>query len=180
MQKHINGYALALLELAKEENKLRKYKEQIIKVYKNLQENPKYIEILGSPVLEVKTKVELVKKAFDKKIEKHILNYMLILVERGLVNIIIPSLIKCKMYINESLNVHEGTIYSVDQLTSTQISKIEATTSKKLGLKVNLCNKLDAELISGIRVVVQDKVLDNSIDTQLKILKQELLEGRVK
>ncbi len=180
MEQHINGYALAILELATESKELKTYKNEVNEIYYLLKSNPKYVDIIDSHILDKETKLKLINKAFDKKIKTSLLNFMLILVERGHARAIVPALRKSKTYINDSLNIHEGIVYSIEKLTPATIKKIEKTTSDKLGFKVNLFNRIDTELISGIRVVVRGKVIDNSIDSQLENMKQELLERQVK
>ncbi len=179
MQKYINGYSLALLDIAKEEKKLSEYKKQAIIIVKVLNENPIYIGILGSYNIETKDKLDLAKKAFEGKLEKSLENFILLLVEKKKVTYIVPSLKKMISYINKINNVHEGIVYSVTKLTKKQLTDIEKSTSTSLGFKVNLINKIDSELISGIKVIVGDQVLDNSIATKLKVLRQQLLEGQV-
>ncbi len=179
MQLHINGYSLALLDIAQEEKKLDNYKEQAMIIVEVLTKNPTYINILGSYAIDTKEKLALVEKTFANKIEECLKNFIFLLVEKKRAKYLIPSLKRLISLINEEKDIHEGIAYSVSKLTAKQLKDIEATTSKTLGLKVTLVNKLDSELISGIKVVVGDQVIDNSIATKIQNLRQQLLEGQV-
>ncbi|CAM9121635.1 F0F1 ATP synthase subunit delta [Mycoplasma todarodis] len=179
MQLHINGYSLALLDIAQEEKKLDNYKEQAMIIVEVLTKNPTYINILGSYAIETQEKLALVEKTFANKIEECLKNFILLLVEKKRVKYLIPALKRLISLINEEKDIHEGIAYSVKKLTAKQLKDIEATTSKTLGLKVTLVNKLDSELISGVKVVVGDQVIDNSIATKIQNLRQQLLEGQV-
>ncbi|NQZ28921.1 MAG: F0F1 ATP synthase subunit delta [Mycoplasmatales bacterium] len=180
MQLHINGYSLALLDIAQEEKKLDNYKEQAMIIVEVLTNNPTYIDILGSYAIEPQERLALVEKTFSNKIEECLKNFILLLVEKKRVKYLVPALKRFVSLINNEKDIHEGIAYSVSKLTAKQLKDIETTTSKTLGLNVTLVNKLDSGLISGIKVVVGDQVIDNSIATKIQNLRQQLLEGQVK
>ncbi|TCG10354.1 ATP synthase F1 subunit delta [Mycoplasma todarodis] len=166
MQLHVNGYSLALLDIAQEEKKLDNYKEQAMVIVEVFTKNPTYINILGSYAIDTQERLALVEKAFSNKLEQCLKNFISLLVEKKRVEYIVPSLKRLISLINEEKNIHEGIAYSVSKLTAKQLKDI-------------LVNKLDSELISGVKVVVGDQVIDNSIATKLQNLRQQLLEGQV-
>ena len=77
---------------------------------------------------------------------------------------------------NEAKNVSEGIVYSVNELSAEQKDAIEAAVGKKLGVTLDLTNRLDANLISGVKVVVGDNVIDGSLQHRITSLKSELLK----
>ena len=176
MAAYINGYALALLSLSKEEKKLKAYKEQSLALIEAFELNEDYIGVLNTKSIPVETRRDLAKKAFGKKISKNILNFMFLLIERSKVNLAIPVLKKLVKLINEDMNIDEGTVYSVIPLSKLEVTKIEKKTSTILGKKVVLINKIDKELISGIKVIVQDEVIEDSVISRFEQLRQTLLE----
>ena len=46
---------------------------------------------------------------------------------------------------------------------------------KKLNLKILLKNEIDESLLGGVKVVVENHVMDGSIKNRMDLLKQELL-----
>ena len=78
---------------------------------------------------------------------------------------------------NESLNVKDGIVYSVNPLDQNQMLKIENAISVKLNCKVELVNVIDEKLIGGVKVQVEDKIFDGSIKNRLENLKNTLISG---
>ncbi|MCP4336696.1 MAG: F0F1 ATP synthase subunit delta [Mycoplasma sp.] len=177
MEHKIIGYSLALLELSQEEKKLKEYKEQIDIICNLFKENEEYINIIDSHNLETKTKQNLVKKLFSEKVEESLINFILILIAKKEVKIMMSTFKKTINLINDLIGINEGVVYSSEKLTPELISQIEKTTSNKLGVEVKLWNKVDVKLISGIRVVVNGEVIDNSLQSQLDLLEKELKSG---
>ena len=70
-----------------------------------------------------------------------------------------------------------GTVYSVRKLDKKTITEVEKAIESQLARKVKLENKLDEELLGGIKVVVNNNVWDGSYKTKLKDLKKDLLNN---
>lgn len=177
MSDYINGYALALFNLAKEEKKLIKYKNQAIEIIEALEANPKAIHVFNSKVTDIEERKALVKKAFGK-LDKTLINFLYVLTERSKFNLTVSILRKLIKLINENKNINEGVVYSINKLSPKQIKDIEVKTSKMLGAKVVLTNKLDANLIGGIKVEVNNEIIEDTVVSRLEQIKQQLLNER--
>ena len=175
MLAHINGYALALFSIAQEEKKLKQYKEDALAVIEAVESNVEIIHLMDSKSLPVDTRQELIKKAF-KSVNKNMTNFLFILVERSKFNIVIQVLKKFIKLTNNILNIKEGIVYSVDKLSAKELKDVQAKTSKMLGYKVTLMNKLDAELVSGVKIIVGDEIIEDTVISRLEQIKYELLK----
>ena len=65
-------------------------------------------------------------------------------------------------------------MYTAYDLTKDQVKLVEQSISKKLGNEVHLRVVKEPDLIAGIKVVVNDKIFDNSIMYKLTELKNTL------
>ena len=175
MQEQIQGYTLAILDIAKEEKKLKQYNEHAQAVLFAISENPQYLDILKSHSLDSAIKHDMVAKAF-KSINVNLLNFIKLLIDKSRTSLLVPVLRKLRSMINEILSIHEGIVYSVEKLTPVEIKKVEATASKKLGYKLTLVNLIDKDLLAGIKVTVGDMVIQNDAADKLSELKTMLLE----
>ena len=75
---------------------------------------------------------------------------------------------------DESHGFSRGTIYSVAPLTDAQLASIEEQTGKLLKKQVKLENLIDATIIGGIKVYVEGKMIDASIQKRLISLAETL------
>ncbi len=175
MSEHINGYALALFSIAQEEKKLKQYKEKSLATIEAIEENSRIIHLLDSKSIDIEERKVIVKKAF-KSTNKNMINLLFILVERSKFHMAMPILKKFVKLTNKILNIKEGTAYSVKPLEPKELKEIETRTSKILGYKVVLINKLDAELLSGIKIIVGDEIIEDTVLSRLEQIKYELLK----
>jgi F-type H+-transporting ATPase subunit delta len=163
MNVHINGYALALFSIAKENKKLDDYKKKSLLLIEIINQNDN-------------KKVKLIKEAFSKNLNKEFQNFLFILIKRHKFRIINTILNKLIKFINEEKKIIEGIIYTSNKLSLEEIKKIENKISKILNKKVSLKNKLDSKIISGIKIQVGNKIIEDTISSRFKLLKKELLE----
>jgi F-type H+-transporting ATPase subunit delta len=176
MNVHINGYALALFSIAKENKKLDDYKKKSLLLIEIINQNDDYIKIMDSKNIDFNKKVKLIKEAFSKNLNKEFQNFLFILIKRHKFRIINTILNKLIKFINEEKKIIEGIIYTSNKLSLEEIKKIENKISKILNKKVSLKNKLDSKIISGIKIQVGNKIIEDTISSRFKLLKKELLE----
>lgn len=174
MKQQINGYALALFTLAKEDKKIKKSKNDANLIIDLLSKNSKYINLLTTKRINYNKKYEMIDIAF-KGILNHIKNFIKILSKEGKASIILPILKKLIKHIDEMEGIKNGIIYSKIPLTKVQINKIEKNTIEKLKIKVKLVNKIDSKIIAGVKVVIDDEIIEDTIKSRLKKIKQKLL-----
>jgi F0F1-type ATP synthase, delta subunit (mitochondrial oligomycin sensitivity protein) len=69
-----------------------------------------------------------------------------------------------------------GIVYSVYSLDEKLLQELEQVLSERFQTLVSLENKIDTSLIQGIKVEIDNFVIDDSIKVKLASLKEELLK----
>ena len=174
LQDLINGYSLALYSLAIENKKIEEYKKQASEIIEALKGNEEYLQIISSKRISTEQKEKLISSSL-KGINKDLKHFVLLVAHSSKALIIPKVLEKMIKLINEKLGVKEGVVYSPEKLSAAQIKSVEKSIKGKLGFIPTLTYKLDKELISGIKVVIGDIVIEDSIHSRLDQIRQELL-----
>ena len=63
----------------------------------------------------------------------------------------------------------------MEKLTPVKLKKIEEKISQELNKKITLKNLIDKELIGGFKVVVGSIVIEDSVKSELKAIKNSLI-----
>lgn len=169
-------YANALFSIALEENKIDDYRNEIKMLRKIISENGDLLHLFSSYFIEEKEKNEIIDQTF-KSLNQNTINFMKVIVHNRRANEMIKIFDEFIKDCNESLNVKDGIVYSVNPLDQNQMLKIENAISSKLDCKVELVNIIDEKLIGGVKVQVEDKIFDGSIKNRLENLKNTLISG---
>lgn len=171
----IRGYSLALLEISKEEKKVKTFYNQIKIVFQTLEENPKIIDVLDSLSIDQKDKDKIIDKAY-KGLEPNLINTFKLLSSKNQFKHCESILKKLKDYLQDELKIKEGIVYSVSKLNPSLIKKLETKVSNQLNSKITLTNHIDRSLIGGFKVVIDDIIIEDSIKSYLETMKQNLID----
>lgn len=170
-------YALALFEIAKEEDKVVFYKEELNSFVSLLDKD--VLSFLGHFSIPVNAKKDFLEKAFKGKMNQTIYNFICLLLDKNRFNNINSIVKEFNESCNQYLGIEEGIIYTAVKLSIEDVEKISQKVSKIIGKKTILKQKLDESLVGGFKVAVADKVIDNSLKNKLESLKSELLKEEV-
>lgn len=168
-------YAESLFDLAKEENKVTQYLDDIKLVGEVLGSDPQIVQFFNHVLIENEKKIQLLDQSFKGNVDQYVLNFLKLLVQSRRIRYIDDIV---KSYINLSnqyLGIEEGTIYTPYKLTDQQIQDIEKAISQRENKKVTLKVSIDPSLLGGIKVQISNRIYDGTIKNKVEMLKKELL-----
>ena len=116
------------------------------------------------------------KLAFDLTPEHKRLmhNFFRLLVDRGRVGVVAAILRAYNTLADERSGRLRGTVVSAYKLSDAQLKKLAQAMGKLLERDVVLAEKVDTDLIGGLRVEVAGRTFDGSIRAQLQQLREHL------
>ena len=168
-------YAEALFELACEKNTIDLWQEQMDVVGDAIRSNPRLLEILKHSKIDSKDKKDILEKCFSS-LDRPVFNFLRLLVDKGRFNHILDITTCFHRFCNESKNIVEGIVYSPYTLSKEEVNMIEKAVGSKMSRTVELQQKLDEDLILGIKVVIDGKVFDGSMKNRVENLRTSLLK----
>ena len=142
-------YAESLFDLAKEENKVTQYLDDIKLVGEVLDSDPQIVQFFNHVLIENDKKIQLLDQSFKGNVDQYVLNFLKLLVQSRRIRYIddiVKSYIKLS---NQYLGIEEGMIYTPYELTDQQIQDIEKAISQKENKKVTLKVSIDPSLLGG-------------------------------
>ena len=171
----VDRYAESLFDLAKEENKVTQYLDDIKLVGEVLDSDPQIVQFFNHVLIENDKKIQLLDQSFKGNVDQYVLNFLKLLVQSRRIRYIddiVKSYIKLS---NQYLGIEEGMIYTPYELTDQQIQDIEKAISQKENKKVTLKVSIDPSLLGGIKVQIANRIYDGTIKNKVEMLKKELL-----
>ena len=168
-------YAKSLLDLSIENNSVEKVNNDMVMLSEVCEDSKDFINLLNNPIIHASKKEEVFKALFSGKMESVSLDFLTLITKNSRANII-PAI--ANSFISQ-YKAHKGIVDVV--LTSAEpledatkakiIEKIKSTVKGEIVLE----EKIDASLIGGFIVQIEDKQIDSSVASQLTNLKNILL-----
>lgn len=169
-------YAKAFFSTAKEKNLLAKLKPDIESVWSICNKSADFILLLESPVVKTSKKTELIKLIFSGKVNELTLKFLLLIADNKRENHI-PDI--CRNFLEltrKHQNIKSAILTSASEVSAATTNKIEMLLGKELNATIELTTHVNPDIIGGMVLRLDDIQYDASVATQLKKIKQSLLE----
>lgn len=169
------NYSEALFELAKEEKKLDRFKEDLITMADVLNSSDELKEVLKHPKIEKSDKKDILAQIF-KDVDPYVLNFAKLLIDK---NRFMHFHEICKCYYeayNDFNNIEVAYVQSATALDDKQIKAIKEMLEKKTSKTVEIKTKVNEDLLAGVRIKIKDEILDNSAATRLEKMKDKVVK----
>lgn len=180
-QDHVaKRYAIAVFELAKENNTIEQTTEELQVVKKVVEDTNVFETFFKHPKVSADQKKELVKASFHGKISDMLLNTLFLLIDKKREGILFKMVEEFMKLTNEVAGIAEAKVYTSKPLTDVEKIAFEATFSKVSGKeKLTINNIVDPELIGGFKVRIGDRIYDGSVLSQLRRIERRMISGNV-
>ena len=169
-------YAEALFELAVQAGLTKETSEGVETVISALLQTPAYRALLASPAIPKEERLNALDSTFRGKIPDILLAILRMMVSRGHVSALNGMARDydelARGYRGESIAV----VTSAVELKEAETVALRAKLEKKLNRKVILQCRVNPELIGGIRVEVDGRIIDGSIRNKLEEIKEVMNE----
>lgn len=171
-------YARALLDLSVEQGTLDVHMKQAAFLLDALKEQSG-AEYLRHPHLSYTAKKELMQSLFKERVSEDLMEFLYLALAKKQEDVIVPALSAFLELGNRYLGKTGATVVSALPLTDEQIARLRALLKKKLGQDVELTLQVEPSIIGGFYIHVEDRLIDRSLRTQLKNLRESMERGGV-
>lgn len=164
-------YAEALAEIREGETII----DDLNLVRDSLNDSVELTRFLANPEHSVTVKKEAVIKIFKDKVQKEVLNTLLVLLDKRRIELAPLLAANYKEIYFQRANIELTKISSAAALNDAELNEIKAQLESSLKKKIEIHTEVDESLIAGVRIQMSNKVIDSSLKAKLKNLKALLL-----
>lgn len=168
-------YGDALFELALEENKLDAFLNEAKDMRDILSANEDLLKLLNHPKIVREEKIQIIENIFKGNCSDEMMGFLDIVVRKGRYNELLPMLEHFIARAKKEKGI--GVVYVTSAVLLTAIHK-QAITEKLLSLtsykKFEFHYEVRPEIIGGLIIRVDDRVVDSSIKTRLANMNRSL------
>lgn len=169
------NYAAALFETAEKQNATNSVLNDIDLISKTLFENSNLNDFLKNPIIDLKDKKSAIEEIFNEKILKISKNFLLLLADNSRFDIFFDIEKEYKNLIDKSNNKVVVKAVSAIPVKDYLKYKLQSKLEFLLSKKVEIQYEINPEIIGGLIIETEGKVIDNSVQTQLNKIKKQLI-----
>ena len=174
MNRVAKRYAKALFGLAEERKILDELEKDLEQMAEVLSGSPDLAAMLQNPLISEQDKFGVLNEVFSRGMQQTTIHFLHLLADKKRLAIL-PDAIEAFHYMMlQHQNTVEAELISAVQLSENQVNEIRKNMEDLTGKTLRLEKKIDADIIGGFVVRVEDLIIDNSIRNQLEKLRETL------
>jgi F-type H+-transporting ATPase subunit delta len=171
-------YAKALLSLGKEDGKFQQYGQELGDFSSFFQQTPDFREAISNPVFTLEDRRKVLSAVLARShYSQTVKNFLHLLLEKKRIGAVPAIDAHYNKLTDEVANIARAEVITPMPLNENARERLERALEGLTSRKVKMEAREDKALIGGIVVKIGDLVLDGSIKTQLKGLKESLKRG---
>ncbi len=163
-----NEYAVALFSLAMENGLVDEFKQELGEIKDLIDDD--YILVLSSPALSLSVRLGMIDEAFGT-MHEYVVSFMKLLCENGQISVLTETINEFFLLCRELENRAVARIYYVKEPSEAQKARLEDKLSKMTGKKIDALYIEDSTLIGGIKIELDDRIIDGSLSARLSNIK---------
>ncbi|MDD3223426.1 MAG: F0F1 ATP synthase subunit delta [Clostridium sp.] len=168
-------YAVALYEVAADKNEVDEYIDNLKQIEKLIKGNSDLDEIINHPKVSTSKKQEIFKGIFEGKIEKEMLSFLLLLIEKDRISELSDIVLQMEIVRHEKNNEVIAVVKTVVSLDESERTSLINKLKEKYDKKIILKETIDKNILGGVYVRVGDDVIDGTIKYKLDEMKKLML-----
>lgn len=166
-------YAKAIFELAKDKKILDKIKSDF-DLIKQVIAIKEFKQVLISPIVPTSQKKSVLLEIFKNKIQEYSLDFLLIVVENKREPFLEMMINDFNELYKKALGITEVDLTTAIEIDSNIKQEFINFLNKNLKTKIDLHHKVDSSILGGFILRIENKLLDLSVSSRLKLIKKEL------
>lgn len=172
MNEVITEYGRGLFSLAYEEGLEKEILSEIRIISPMMTDE--YVHLLIDPEISKAERIALVEDAFGGRTHEYLTNFVKLMTERGIASEIQGCFREFERLYYETSGIVLVKAESTVELTDAQKEKLVEKLEKYLASKVEITYSLNPALIGGMRLSYNNKLIDDSISSKLKVISDRL------
>jgi len=172
-------YAQALFGAAKEKGLIDKAYEQFNDLKAFLASDSTLLTFLKAPEVLEEHKEALVRNVFRERIERLFVEFLIVLVEKHRIAFLLEVIDEFTLLVEAEKGIGRATVITATPLNETEKSDLITKLTAKTGLKIELEEKVDPDILGGMIVILHNEIIDGSVRRGLDLLEAQLIKVKV-
>lgn len=174
------AYARSMLELATERKQADEIGLEMSGLKDVLSQNPAFSAFLSDPGIGATERTATLDKLFRGRVSQLVLNFLGVLNNKGRLKLLGPIAQAYNDLLEEQKGNVEVDVTVAHKLTPDQLEQVRRRVSESLGKNALVHQHVDPEIIGGLVLRVEDRLIDASVKYQLVAMRERMLGARRK
>lgn len=170
-------YAQSLFDLASERNAIDKILEDAQGILDTIKANRALDNMLKSPIVHTDTKMKVLDKLFGKNIDELTKSFIKIVLRKKREMILRDIFEAFRQMVLAQKGILTATVYTAVPVSNKITNDIKSFLEAETKRQVELNTEVKEDIMGGLVIRYEDKLIDASVSSQLKALRNHLINN---
>ncbi|HHV55607.1 MAG TPA: ATP synthase F1 subunit delta [Firmicutes bacterium] len=171
-------YARALVEAARARGLLDRIEEDL-SLFRDTLDLPEWSLFLTNPAVPLDQRYQTLERVFAPYLDPLTLSFLRVLLQHGRVRLLPEIADLYRQLARAARQEVEAALYSARPLGADELDLVRGRLEMFTGRRVRLRPVVDASLLGGIRVQIEDLIIDGSLRARLRQLEERMLQAGI-
>ena len=167
-------YGTALFDLAKEEDMLQTYMDEVNCLRSAIGEQPQLLALLDCRSVSQKERLDIIANCFRDAVQPYLLNYLKILCEKGMIRQLPDCFRQFEILYLDAMGIVEAKATTAAPMSPALQEKLTQKLEQITGKTVKLLCAVDENVLGGVRLEFMGRQLDGTIRRRLDEVSKSL------
>jgi F-type H+-transporting ATPase subunit delta len=172
------SYTRSLLELANERQQADAVGQEMAAIREIMQQNPSFAAFLADPGIGAAERTATLGKVFKGRASQLVSNFLGVLNDKGRLGLLRSIAEAYANLLDEQKGKVEVDVTVAQKLDPDQLEQVRQKVGRALGKDAVVHQYVDADIIGGLVLRVEDRLIDASVKYQLEAMRERLLAAR--
>ena len=172
------AYARSMLELANERNQADDIGREMAAIKEITDQNPTFAAFLADPGIGATERTATLSRVFRDRVSPLVMNFLGVLNNKGRLRLLGPIAEAYGNLLDEQQGKVEVDVTTAQRLSPEQLEQVRQRVGQALGKNAVVHQYVDENIIGGLVLRVEDRLIDASVRYQLEAMRARLLAAR--
>lgn len=169
-------YSQALFELAQNDEELGQFFNDLKSINTTIDQSVELKTFLSHPAFNNETKKEIIKEIFEGKINKNILNFLYVLIDRNRIYALGAIINHLEELMDKKYNILTVEVITAIELSYEMKEKLTNKLQNLYQKQIKVKTEIDEDILGGMMLKIGDKIVDGTIKAKLNNMKRTLIQ----
>lgn len=169
------SYARALFELAEQAAALDETADELRQIVSVLDANPTLRAVFDHPLINSQRRAETIRKLFEGRVSGLVYRFLQVLNAKGRLDQLAGVNIAFEQRLKDKRGEVDVEVHTARALDTAATLRVADRITAAIGKKAVLHPHVEPKLIGGLRVRVGDRLIDGSVATRLKRMRERMI-----
>lgn len=172
-------YAEAFFSLAKEQDKIDQYQQELEKIMQVVEDTDHLKEYLAHLLIPAKEKKEIVGSLFAGQLSPTTLKFLYMIIDKRRETYLAAITAEYQDMADESRDIANADLITAQEVPEEEVRILAERLSASTGKTVQFKVAVDPSLIGGVKIRMGDQIIDGTVAKKLAMLKEQLKQVKI-